>query len=79
MTAVAIGATVEEPKVEEDIYENVKVHAYEAILEEMEAQGVSSDSEILPVNMVAVADAVVERLVALGVWVPENIKNPLTV
>lgn len=77
MTAVAIGN--KNTGLAEDPFDNVKLHAYEAILEEMDAQGVSSDSESLPINMIAIADAVVERLLALGIRVPENIKNPLTV
>lgn len=46
--------------------------AYDAIEESLEDQGLNLED----VDLIEVADAVVEALLAAGVSIPENLKNP---
>lgn len=72
MTAVSLGNN----SLIETAVNHAKEHAYEAILSELEEQGVDSSSEDFDINIVSLADAIVVRLVENGITIPLNISDP---
>lgn len=75
MTAVSLGNN----SLVNDAINKAKAHAYEAILTEMESQGIDYSAEDFTINIVALADAVVERLMDERITIPMNISDPLSV
>jgi hypothetical protein len=58
-----------------------KNHAMDALEKELEKQGIDpypdlDDGDDSGIDLIGLADAVVEALLATGVTIPENISNP---
>ena len=53
-----------------------KNHAMDALEKELEKQGIDPYDEDGEIELISLADAVVEALIAAGVTIPEGISDP---